>query len=87
MFSYPSSEDGWISAYSLPALPNSCVAKGIPDAPRLRHDRLSLNKVPRLLGNMFSKPTIMTQSAAPWETAYRALCRSVEPVERLLLTL
>jgi hypothetical protein len=26
--------------YSLPALPNSCVAKGIPDAPRLRHDRV-----------------------------------------------
>ena len=86
----------YLSMYSLPALPNSCAAPGALVTPRVcaiiapvvpvGFSR-SLKKVPRLPGNIFSKPITRMQSAAPWETAWRAMCRPVLPVEQLLLTL
>lgn len=82
--------------YSLPAFPNSCAAPGAFVMPLVSFMTklvvavgfvLSWKKVPRLPGNIFSKPTTMATSAAPCETMVRPMCRPVLPVLQLLLTL
>lgn len=84
------------SMYSLPAFPNICAAPGALVTPLVAAIipvvvpvglTLSLKKLCRLPGNIFSNPTTMTQSATPWPTMFLAICRPVEPVEQLLLTL
>ena len=84
------------SMYSLPAFPNICAAPGALVMPLVAAIiplvvpvglTLSLKKLCRLPGNIFSNPTTMTQSATPWLTMFLAICRPVEPVEQLLLTL
>ena len=84
------------SMYSLPALPNICAAPGALVMPLVAAIipvvvpvglTLSLKKLCRLPGNIFSNPTTITQSATPWLTIFLAICRPVEPVEQLLLTL
>ena len=84
------------SMYSLPAFPNICAAPGALVTPRVAAIiplvvpvglTLSLKKLCRLPGNIFSNPTTITQSAIPWLTMFLAIFRPVEPVEQLLLTL
>ena len=84
------------SIYSLPAFPNICAAPGAFVMPLVAAIiplvvpvglTLSLKKLCRLPGNIFSNPITMTQSATPWLTMFLAICRPVEPVEQLLLTL